>query len=110
MPDHAVKVITDQSAVTMTATVTGTGWTVERYSEAQVIVNVTAKSGSPTLDITAQTSADGVTYVTHSTMTQITGTGVSLKLLTNIGKWLRLVYTFGGSTSITLTSQIVLKT
>ena len=109
--DRATRVITDQSAVTMTSTTTGTGWLVDRYTEALVVVDVTAESGTVTLDVEVQTSADNTTWVAHpsGTFTQITGVTTAVKALTNVGQYLRVKYTIGGTTSMTLTSKIVLK-
>lgn len=105
-------VITDQSAATLTATVTGTARLVDGYHEANVWIYVTAASGSPTLDVAIQTAPDDDgPWATLSSFTQITGTGTSLKTASaNIGPWMRLLYTVGGSSpSLTLSSYIALK-
>ena len=99
--------------VAMTATTTGTGWLVERYTEAIVVVDVTAVSGtSPTLDITVQTSADNSIWATLTTFTQITSVSTNIKFISNIGKYVRVKYTIGGSSTptFTMTSKISVKT
>jgi hypothetical protein len=108
--DRSVKVITDQSAVVMTATATGTGWLVERYTEAVVYVDVTAESGTVTLGAVVQSSPDNSIWATHTTFTQITAVSTNVKYLTNLGRYVRIVYTIGGTTSFTVTSKIALKT
>ena len=108
--DRAVIVRTDQSAVVMTATTTGTGWLVERYTEAVVYIDVTAEVGTVTLDATVQTSPDNSIWATHTAFSQITGISTNALKLTNLGRYVRIVYTIGGTTSFTLTSKISLKT
>jgi hypothetical protein len=109
--DRATRVITDQSAVVMTATTTGTGWLADRYTEAIVYVDVTAESGTVTLDVEVQTSPDNAIWAAHpsGTFTQITAVTTGVKALTNLGQYVRLKYTIAGTTSMTLTSKIVLK-
>lgn len=110
--DRASWVRTDQSAVTMTATTTGSGHLCERYTEAQIHVDVTAASGTtPTLDVAIQSSPDDSIWATHTSFTQITTTGTAVQKITNIGQYMRLKYTIGGSSpSFTLTSKITFKT
>ena len=110
--DRATWVITDQSAVTMTATTTGTGWLVEKYTECSVFVDVTAASGTtPTLDVAIQTGPDNSIFVAHTSFTQITGVTTAAKNVTTVAQYLRLKYTIAGSSpSFTLTSKIVCKT
>ena len=111
MADHSVSLITDQDEASIAATITGTG-----YIEALVLVYVTLTSGTLTLDIAVQGSATNATsgvgtYVTTDSFTQITATGNAFKRISNFGKYLRLLYTIGGSTPVgTITSYIILKT
>ena len=112
MADHSVNVIVDKD-VTLDATTTGTGCLVERYAELLAILDVTAVAGTnPTLDVAIQVSADDAVYITVQSFSQITSTGTVYKALTNFGKWVRLVYTIGGtdSPSFTVNSTITLKT
>ena len=104
--DRSGHVHTDQSAVTITSTTTGTGVLVEPWSEIVAIVDVTAASGTnPTLDIAIQTSADNTTYATLASFTQITGTTTAIKTVAApIGKYVRFRYTVAGtSPSFTFT-------
>lgn len=113
--DRSAEVITDKSAEAITATASGSAWLVERYTEAQAVVYVTAASGTnQTLDVTVETSpTDSGPWATHSTFTQITASATLavLKQLTTIGKYLRFKYTIGGtgSPSFTVTSYFVVK-
>ena len=69
----AISLIRPQTA---TATVTGTGVSIDSYlGDAAAIVNLGAASGtSATCDITIQGSTDDSTYTTVTTFTQLTGT------------------------------------
>lgn len=82
-----------------------------RFIEGNFFVNVTAVSGSdPTLVIVIEMSPDnGSTWYTHSTLTTITGTGKSIKAVTNFGNDVRISYTIGGtgSPSFTFTVKFV---
>lgn len=116
--DRSVVVRTDKSAVAITATATGTAWLCERYTEAVVYLWISAVSGTPTLDLTVQTGPDDgssspTLFSTHTSFAQQTGvTTTALQVrVTNLGKYLRLLYTVGGgSPSLTVTTKIVFKT
>jgi hypothetical protein len=73
------------------------GFLVSAYNEGQLLVNVTAESGTSTLDIVIQTSDDNTTYYDHTTCAQITATGQYRFAVTNFGKYVRLKYTVGGT-------------
>ena len=69
------------------------------YIEGQALLDVTAVSGTnPTLDVVIETSADKAGWFTHATFSQKTGTAKDLKLLSNVGKYLRARWTIGGTT------------
>jgi hypothetical protein len=66
------------------------------------VLHCTVSSGSPTLDVKIQTSADNVTFSDYITFTQATGTTSELITSdTNPARYARAVLTFGGSGSIT---------
>jgi hypothetical protein len=84
------------------------------FLEAVALLNVTAVSGtSPTLDVKFQTSDDGSDwYDLGSSFTQATGiTKPAALKLTNFGRYVRAVYTLGGSASpsVTFTLKLVAK-
>jgi hypothetical protein len=107
--DRKTRTITFLSSGTYTAaTGYSTGFDVSAYTEAQILVNVTAEGDVSTLDITVQVSDDNTTYYTHTAMTQITGTGQYRTAITNFGKYVRLKYVVGG-TSFTFQAVGVLK-
>lgn len=74
------------------------------FVEAIVWLPVTAHAGTtPTLDCKVQYSPDGVTWIdSGDAFTQITTTdGVFFKKLTaNFGRWIRLVFTLGGTNPV----------
>lgn len=83
------------------------------YAEALGIAKVTAVGGTgPTLDIKFQTSDNSTDWVDlGDSFAQITATGNYLKKLSaNFGKYVRAVYTLGGTTpSFTFSLQVVAK-
>lgn len=71
---------------------------VSEFLEGQVVAEVTATAGTDeTLDLAVQSSADGTLWINHTTFTQFTAAGSAVKLLTNLGKRLRLSWTVGGT-------------
>jgi len=76
------------------------GFLVSAYNEGQLLVNVTAESGTSTLDIVIQTSDDNSTYYDHTTCAQITATGQYRFAVTNFGKYVRVEYTVGGTSFV----------
>jgi len=78
---------------------TTSGFNFEDGIELIVFAEVTAASGtSPTLDLAIQTSHDNTNWAALSSFTQITGTGNSIKAVTNYGKYIRVSYTIAGTT------------
>jgi hypothetical protein len=73
---------------------------VGSYYELLGFLNVTSHSGTnPTLDVTQQISADGVTWTDGDTFTQVTtGDTQTIKRFTlNFGKFMRLKVVLGGT-------------
>lgn len=72
---------------------------VSKFTEAVAFLNVTAQSGSPTLDVTAQMSPDGVYWTDGDAFTQVTtATTQTIKRITaNFGKYLRFKVDPGGT-------------
>jgi hypothetical protein len=97
--DRKVSVKTLLSSATYSAgsAAYSSGFLVSAYNEGQLLVNVTAESGTSTLDIVIQTSDDNSTYYDHTTCAQITATGQYRFAVTNFGKYVRLKYTVGGT-------------
>lgn len=96
--DRTTSVITFlSSGVKTAATAQSSGFLVSKYIEGQICIDVTAESDASTLDIIIQTSPDNSEWYTHTTEGQITATGNTLVKLTNLGKYLRIYYTVGGT-------------
>ncbi|MFA5423043.1 MAG: hypothetical protein WC374_04230 [Phycisphaerae bacterium] len=107
--DHKTRLISFSSSGVKTAATSQTSaFDVSAYSEGQIFVDVTAESGTSTLDIIIQTSPDNVTWYTHTTISQITATGQTRQAITNFGNYLRIYYTVGG-TSFTFSVSGVFK-
>ena len=107
--DRKTRVVTFlASGVRTAATAQSSGFEVSAYHEGQILINVTAESGTSTLDIIIETSDDNSTYYTHTTIGQITATGKTRQAITNFGKYVRINYTVGG-TSFTFAIVGVMK-
>lgn len=110
---HKVSLNTVHASAAETATTQSSAILAAEYSEGIAYLSSAAGTGtSPTLDIKLQTSYDGSTWFDHgSAFTQVT-TSTSNQVLkfTNYGKYIRFVYTIGGTTpSFTFTLQATLK-
>lgn len=69
------------------------------YLEAHALLDVTVVAGTaPTLDVVIETSPDKVSWFTHTTFTQKTVVGKDFKTLSNLGRFLRVRWTIGGTT------------
>ncbi len=107
--DRRTQVVTFlASGLRTAATAQSSGFEVGAYIEAQILVNVTAESGTSTLDIIIETSDDNSTYYTLTAMIQITATGKYRQAIINFGKYVRVNYTVGG-TSFTFKAVGVFK-
>jgi hypothetical protein len=96
--DRAVKDITILSSGTYTAaTAYSSSFNVSAYAEGIFFVDVTAESGTSTLDVTIQYSPDDSTWYDHTAMSQITATGQYDQAITNYGKYVRAKYVVGGT-------------
>lgn len=95
--DHATDVKALLSSATYSGAGASSGFNVEAYTEAQILVEVTAESGASTLDIIIETSPDNATWYTHTTIAQITAIGKVRQAITNFGKYVRVSYTVGGT-------------
>jgi len=108
--DRKTKIITYASSAAYTAGATNSsGFLVDKYHECVLIVNITAVSGTPTLDIDVQTSDDNSTYYFHTRLDTIRVTGQTAFKITNFGKYVRVRHTVAGSTSLTYTIKGVFK-
>ncbi|MGK3995103.1 hypothetical protein [Sorangium sp. So ce1024] len=91
-------------AVTRTTTGNGPAVEIGDMGTLRLRLNVTATEGTPTLDITLQTSKDGSTWRTLGTFAQATGEGSELKSFPGCDRYVREAATVGGSDpSITYT-------
>lgn len=107
--DRKTRVITLlSSGVKTAATAQSSAYDVSAYTEGQIFIDVTAESGTSTLDVTIQTSPDNATWYTHTTVSQITATGQTRTAITNFGNYLRINYVVGG-TSFTFSVTGVFK-
>ena len=112
MGDRRTRTITLHASGAETGNGNSTSFNVSRFTEALLLIDVTAASGSsPTLDFDVECGPadDSLGYI-HTEPAQITGTGKVLVKLANFGPWLRLVWTIGGGTpSFTFEAKLVLK-
>jgi hypothetical protein len=83
----------------------GAAVTVDGYSAvlelgdrrvARLVLDVTSVSSGDTVDVTVQTSRDGVTYYTAGTFTQVTAAGTERKLFM-LDRYVRAYFDVGGS-------------
>jgi capsid protein len=96
--DRTTRVIDMLSSGTYTAaTAYSSPYDVSASIEGQILINVTAESGTSTLDITVQVSDDNSTWYTHTAIAQITATGQTRQAITNFGKYIRIKYIVGGT-------------
>src|SRR6056300_1868505 len=90
------------TAITSSSNETGVDYAAAGTNGGAGVLHCTVSSGSPTLDVKIQTSADNVTFSDYITFTQATGTTSELiTSATNPARYARAVLTFGGSGSIT---------
>ena len=90
------------TAITSSSNQTGVDYGAAGTNGGAGVLHCTVKSGSPTLDVKIQTSADNTSYSDYITFTQATGTTSELKTsASNPARYARAVLTFGGSGSIT---------
>ena len=90
------------TAITSSSNQTGVDYGAAGTNGGAGVLHCTVKSGSPTLDVKIQTSADNVTFSDYITFTQATGTTSQLKTsASNPARYARAVLTFGGTGSIT---------
>ena len=90
------------TAITSSSNQTGVEYGAAGTNGGAGVLHCTVKSGSPTLDVKIQTSADNTSYSDYITFTQATGTTSELKTsASNPARYARAVLTFGGSGSIT---------
>lgn len=107
--DRKTRVVSMLSSAARTAgSGTSSTYEVSKYIEGQVLVDVTAESGSSTLTVTVMTSDADSTWYTHTTMTAVTETGQYRQAVTNFGKYVRLHYDVAG-TSYTFSATGVFK-
>lgn len=91
--------ITLASSAARTASGAGTAVDLGAATAASIEALVTAVSGtSPTLDLTLQTSSDQTTWATLATLPRFTGAGRAALLASGALRYVRLVWTVGGTT------------
>ena len=87
-------------AASASRTATGNGSAIEAGDKAvaRLTLNCTARTGTtPTLDVTIQTSADGTTWRSAGTFTQVTAVG-SQRASFSLDRFVRAAWTVGGTT------------
>ena len=90
------------TAITSSSNETGVDYAAAGTNGGAGVLHCTVSSGSPTLDVKIQTSADNVTFSDYITFTQATGTTSELiTSASNPARYARAVLTFGGTGSIT---------
>lgn len=111
MADHSVLNIVDLDDVTFDAddTATGTERDLEKQIEAQVLVNITAITGSPSLVITAQVMPVSGVWVDHTALAAITAVGTYRLALANFGDAVRLQYVTAAGGTLTGSAYIKAK-
>jgi hypothetical protein len=112
--DRKTDVFTLLNATAITSSSQTAAEDVSQYTEALLLLVIAGKGGTaPTLDIVVQTGdEDDGQFHDHTTVSQITANGnVAAQKLTNIGRYLRLSYTLGGSSTptYTVTAKLVVK-
>lgn len=90
-----------------TTTGTGTAFDTSNIDEITAALTVSAASGTPTLDVSLKTSADGVVFYSVGSFAQKTGvTAAETKVFSGLGVLSRWDWTIGGGTP-SLTFAIV---
>lgn len=87
-------------ATSAARTANGNGSSIETGDKAvaRLLLDVTARTGTtPTLDVTIQTSYDGITWRTAGTFTQATATGQQRGIFT-LDRYVRAAWAVGGTT------------
>jgi hypothetical protein len=85
----------------LTATATGTGPTIEVADRGtlRLTLSVTAAGGTtPTLDVTVQTSQDGITWRSLGVFSTQTAVGSLRESFTGADRYVRVSYAIGGTT------------
>lgn len=99
--DRRVGILTFESSAAHTAgTEYSSGFLVSSYVEGVILVNVSSVTGTPTLDLTVETSDDNTTFYHLQDIDQIRVTCTAAFPITNFGKYLRIKQVIAGSTSM----------
>lgn len=109
--DRKTKTVTFEASGTITAgTQYSSGFLIENYTEGVILLNVSAKSGTPTFSLVLETSDDDSTYYYHSTIDgEVTETGTTAYPVTDLGKYVRTKETLSGVTNMTVQIKGVFK-
>jgi hypothetical protein len=82
-----------------TANGSGSALSMGHSHTLRLTLDVTAASGtSPTLDVAVQHSADGTTWVQHSTFAQATAVSSQRKVVSGLDRYVQCSWTLGGTT------------
>ena len=105
--DRKVKPITlTSSAEREAGTNYSSGFLVGNYAEGVLLVSLSGVSGTPTLQVFAQTSDDNSTYYEHGLLATITTSGATAYQITNFGKYLRTKEVLSAATECAVTYEI----
>lgn len=103
--------VTLSPAGAVTTTANGSSVALGDRGTVRLLLNVTAASGTtPTLDVSIQTSYDGTTWRAVAAFAQKTTVSNERKSFTGIDRYIRAVYTVGGTTpsfTFTVTGEAV---
>lgn len=91
--------VTLAASAARTADGAGAAFEVGPYTTARLALVCSARSGTtPTLDVTVETSFDGITWRAHGTFAQITATGTTRKSFGGLDRYVRVSWVVGGTT------------
>src|SRR5262245_55714254 len=97
------KAVTFHASGVKTASVDGQSYNLSEMSEGQVLVNVTAITG--TVTPVFQTSDDNATWYDHTSGTAISAIGLARLTVTNFGSYCRCRLVIAGATP-SVTAQV----
>lgn len=95
-----IDVVNLSPAAPVTATANGTAVLLGDRGTVRLLLDVTAENDAATaetLDVSIQTSFDNVTWRAVAAFTQATGVTSERKSFTGIDRYIRAVYTIGGT-------------
>ena len=83
------------------ASTNGTAVTLDNARDGVALINVGAIDSGSTLTVKIETSSDGTTYTTEVASVNLTASGLYAYALSDIKKYVRLVYSYTAATTVT---------